>query len=223
MRTEITTAELKTFPLFAGLQDHDLQGLTTVLERRCIAKNRLVVRSDEDGQFMMLVLSGRLRVNLAGAGGREHIVDILGPGDFFGELAILTGEPRSADVQAAEESVVFVLAQQDFEKYVLGNACLSRSLLRELALRLRRTTEKMGDLALLDVYRRVARVLRSLGREEAGENGKVYILEKRPTHRELAALAGTTREMVTRSLKELEDAGHLKVKGKYLTLVSLPI
>lgn len=214
---------LKDVPLFRGVDDKKLSVLANVMEARSVRKGKSVVKAAESGQFVMFVMTGELRVVLSSRTGKEYIVDKLGPGDFFGELALLTGMPRSADVEASDDSTILILSQHDFERYVLDDRALTRALLRELALRLRETTTKAGDLALLDVYRRIARVLASLADKDHLEEGVIGIIKKLPTHREIAALAATTREMVTRALKELQEAGHIKFQAKKLLIKSLPL
>ena len=230
---------LKQVPLLAELPEEEAIALAAVLEYRQVKKGQCVLRAAEPGQFVMFIVAGKLRVVLTSTNGREYVVDLLGAGDLFGELALLTGAPRSADVEAAEDSVLLVLGQQDFEQHFLSNANLTRALLRELARRLRGTTTKVGELALLDVYRRLPRVLLSLsGKEHHGsrkqdsseQDGQehpneteIHILDEVPTHRELAALTGTSREMITRALKELRAAGHIEFAEGKLILHSLPI
>ena len=214
--------DLKAIPLLGAIADDELRALAKVMERREITDAQRVIKSDEPGQFMMFVLAGKLRVVLSNTSGRELVVDVLESGDMFGELALLTGEKRSADVEAMSAGSILVLAKEDFEKHVAAHKGLALALLHELAQRLRRTTMKIGDLALLDVYRRLARALMDLSEECPGAEVK-RMIKVRPTHRELAALTGTTREMVTRALKELEEAGHIKIEGKKIWINSLPI
>jgi len=214
---------LKAIPLLRELEENELEKLSCLMEERRVKKGQLVVRARDEGQFIMFVLMGRLNVVLGNGGSKELMLDILGPGDFFGELALLTGEPRSADVEAAEDSLLLVLSQPDFEKHVLMNSGLTRALLRDLAKRLRKTSIRAGDLALLDVSRRLGRVLASLVDASSLNHPAVKVIEKRPTHRELAALTGTSREVVTRALKELQAAGHIEIEGKKLVVHSLPV
>lgn len=214
---------LRGLPLFSEVDEEKLATLAGVMEIRSVKKGKCVVKAAESGQFVMFVMSGELKVVLSSRAGKEYIVDRLGPGDFFGELSLLTGMPRSADVEASDDTTILILSQHDFEQYVLDDRMLSRALLRELALRLRETTSKAGDLALLDVYRRIARVLASLADKSGVKQDGIGVIDKLPTHRELAALAATTREMVTRALKELQDAGHIEFNGKRLLLKSLPV
>ena len=218
-----SACSLKDISLFKSLDKETLAMLEDAMETRAVRKGRHLLKASENGQFVMFVVAGEFKVTLTNRNGKEYVVDRLGPGDFFGELSILTGLPRSADVEAIHDSKVLILSQQDFEKYVLSNAGLTRALLAELALRLRETTAKAGDLALLDVYRRIARVLASLVKKPKDDDEIIGVVEKLPTHKEIAALAATTREMVTRALRELQTAGHIEFKGKRLLIKSLPI
>ena len=219
-RGSVTIDKLREFPLFAALDDCHLVTLARVMELRHVRKGACVLKAEDPGKFIMFILSGKLRVERVAQNGREFVLDILGPGDFFGELALLTGKPRSANVEAAEESKILTLSQHDFEQYALNNAALMLALLKELALRCRQTSVKAGDVALYDVSQRLCRVLMSLSEEQRSADGRsVRIVAVRPTHRELAALAGTTREVVTKALKELEAAGRILVEGKKITFL----
>lgn len=140
--------KLRMIPLFAGLSEEGLREILAVTEVRVVKKGQYVLKANQPGCFLMFVISGKLRVLLSNRQGRELALEILGPGQCFGELALLTGEPRSADIEAREESTVLVMSQQAFEESVLNNNTLTRALLRELAIRLRKASLKMGDLAL---------------------------------------------------------------------------
>ena len=217
----ISQALLK-IPLLAKLEREELEQLAQVIEYRQIKKGQRILKADEPGHFIMFLVSGRVNVVVGEDKGKEAIIDILEPGELFGELSLLTGMPRSASVDAAENGSILVLSQMEFEKHVLNNNGLTRLLLQDLAGRLRDTTTKAADLLLLDVYRRLARTLLSLGTPQDSSSGNMAIIEKRPTHKDLAALIGTTREMVTKALQELEAAGHIKIDGKKIIVISLP-
>lgn len=215
----LTIKKLKEFPLFAAIEEECLAALAAVMELRRVRRGACILKADDPGRFIMFILSGKLKVERVARSGREFVLDILGPGDFFGELALLTGKPRSANVEAAEDSVLLILSQHDFEQHALNNAAFMLALLRELAQRCRQTSLRASDVALYDVSQRLCHVLLSLSEERQCEGRTVRVVEKRPTHRELAALAGTTREVVTKALKELEAAGEIEVDGKKVTFL----
>ena len=210
----ITLPQLQAIPLLAGLAELELAELGAVLTSRKVKKGNFIVYADDPGPSLMFIHGGSVKISLLSDDGKEIVLSTMGPGEFFGELALLTGEDRSANVIAQEATEVFVLSEEDFNLHILKNNGLSRALLRELAFRLQAATAKIGDLALFDVYRRVARTLKSIGENRETPDGTVSFIEKRPTHQELASMVGTSREMVTRALKGLEEDGCIEMDGK---------
>lgn len=216
-------SELTKIKLLKNLSQPELEELAAVMERRSVKEGAYALRAKDEGHCLMFILEGQFKVELASKDERTITLNLLDQGGVFGEIALLTDETRSADVVALEDSIVLVLSQQHFEQHIVQHPGLSLALLRQLARQLRIVSDKVGDLVLLDVYRRLARVLWSLGEESKNEQGEsIKILRERPAHRELGALAGTTREMTSRALRELEDAGHIVVDGKQIVVRSLP-
>lgn len=212
----------RSIQLLKELEDEELAALSEKLTERKAGKGESIVRSDAQSDTMMFIVQGSVRVSLTGDDGKEVVLTHLGQGEFFGEISMLTGEQRSADVSAIEDVRLLELKRSGFEEHANRFGGFSLALLRELALRLKGASRKIGDLALLDVYRRVAATLKSLGQEERREDKAIYVISKRPTHQELSAMVGTSREMVTRALKGLEEDGHIKVVGKRIELFSSP-
>ncbi|MCB0333235.1 MAG: cyclic nucleotide-binding domain-containing protein [Bdellovibrionales bacterium] len=214
--------KLKLIPLLAELPEDELQALGEIMIERSFPKSASVLQEDEHSTNLMFILDGKARVSLASNDGKEVVLSHLSRGDFFGEISLLTGEGRSADVSTLEPCKFAILSQEAFHSHIRSYPGLLLSLSRELALRLRDASSKIGDLALLDVYRRVARTLQGLATTEEREGKKIHFIEKRPTHQELAAMAGTSREMVTRALKGLEEDGCIVIDGKCIEILSLP-
>ena len=214
--------ELKKFSLLSALSEAELAGLAGVLNKRTVTKGSSIVHAQDRGDNMMFIASGKVKISLIGTDGKEAILSYLNEGDVFGELALITGEPRSADVVALADCTYFTLSKEHFEKHVQQHSGLVRALLTSLALRLRAASQKIGDLVLFDVYRRVARVLKSLGKAEQTAEGTRHVIEARPTHQELASMVGTSREMVTRALKGLEEDRCITIEGKRITVFKLP-
>lgn len=218
----ISPDELKKIPLLSQLSDNELNQLGTILKDRRAPKGSYIVSHEDSGPSMMFILDGKVKVNLLSRDGKEVVVATLHEGDFFGEIAVLTGEERSANVVAVTECRIFVLQKEDFEDHLLKYPGLARVMLKEMAIRLRQATSKIGDLALYDVYRRVARTLRSIARVENKDGKEIHIIDDRPTHQELASLAGTSREMVTRALKGLEEDRCIIIEGKRIEILKIP-
>ncbi len=209
---------LRTVPIFAELSEVDIQALARLTTRRRYPKDTVVFFENEQGDTLFMILEGRVRVTILGDDGREVILSVLGPGDFFGEISLLDNEPRSATAIAAEESELLLLHRADFQGAMSDNTSIGGALIRVLTARLRRANHQISTLALLDVYGRVARVILDIAREEGRRLKDGRIAFRRATHQELANRIGTTRETVTRMLKDLERQGLITVDGREVVL-----
>jgi CRP/FNR family transcriptional regulator/CRP/FNR family cyclic AMP-dependent transcriptional regulator len=201
-------------PIFAELQQADIDKLLPLLARKGYPKDAVVFFENEAGDTLFMVAEGRVRVTILGDDGREIILSVLGEGEFFGEMSLLDNEPRSATTIAAEDSVLVSLSRADFEAAVAQNPSIMATLIKVLTARLRHANHQISTLALLDVYGRVARVIVDLARDEGRRLKDGKIAFHRPTHQEIANRIGTTRETVTRMLKDLSRQGLIKVAGK---------
>ncbi|HWX24208.1 MAG TPA: Crp/Fnr family transcriptional regulator [Vicinamibacteria bacterium] len=209
---------LRTVPIFSELAEKDIESLTRLAGRRKFPKDTVVFFENEEGDTFFMILQGRIKVTILGDDGREVILSVLGPGDFFGEMALLDNEPRSATAIAVEDSELLSLHRNDFQNVLGENAGITLALIRVLTARLRRANHQISTLALLDVYGRVARVILDMAREEGKRLKDGRISFRRATHQEIANRIGTTRETVTRMLKDLERQGLIQVEGKEIVL-----
>lgn len=171
---------------------------------------------------MMFLLKGKVKVAIAGADGREVTICHLEEGDCFGELALLTGEKRIADVIVVSDAEVAVLDRAAFERHISHHNGFLRSLLKTLAFRLRDSSDKIGEIVLFDVHTRLVRVLYGLGEKKRIDNEELSLVANRPTHQELAGMIGSSREVVSRAFKRLEDEGFITVEGKVVTVRLVP-
>jgi CRP/FNR family transcriptional regulator/CRP/FNR family cyclic AMP-dependent transcriptional regulator len=209
---------LRTVPIFSELGDGDIASLGRLSSRRHYPKDGVVFFENEPGDSLFMILEGRVKVTILGDDGREIILSILGPGDFFGEMSLLDDEPRSATAIAAEESELLLLARDDFQSFVSENRTIMGALIRVLASRLRHANQQISTLALLDVYGRVASVILEMANDEGKRLRDGRVSMRRATHQEIANRIGTTRETVTRMLKDLERHGLIHVAGKKMVL-----
>jgi len=209
---------LRTVPIFSELSDEDITSLAKLASRKRYPKDTVVFFENEEGDFFFTILEGRIKVTILGDDGREVILSVLGPGDFFGEMALLDNEPRSATAIAVEESELLSLHRSDFQTVLNDNKSITSALIRVLSARLRRANHQISTLALLDVYGRVARVIVDMAREEGKRLRDGRIAFRRATHQEIANRIGTTRETVTRMLKDLERQGLIHVEGKEIVV-----
>jgi len=209
---------LRTVPLFSELSDTDIASLGRLATKRKFPKDTVVFFENEEGDFFFMILEGRIKVTILGDDGREIILSVLGPGDFFGEMALLDNEPRSATAIAVEESELLSLHRTDFQSVLADNRAITTALIRVLTARLRHANHQISTLALLDVYGRVARVIVDMAREEGRRLRDGRIAFRRATHQEIANRIGTTRETVTRMLKDLERQALIRVEGREIVL-----
>lgn len=209
---------LRTVPIFSDLAPAELERLAQLTTRRHYPKDGVIFFENEAGDSLFLVATGRVKVTILGDDGREIILSVLGPGEFFGEMSLLDNEPRSATTIAAEDSELLCLSRADFEGVFADIPSITTNLIKVLTARLRHANHQISTLALLDVYGRVARVIVEMARDEGRRLRDGRIAFQRPTHQEIANRIGTTRETVTRMLKDIQRQGLIHVSGKEIVL-----
>lgn len=200
---------LQKVPLFSELGPADLQRVVEVARERTYPKNSVILFEDDPGDALYVVAKGQVKVVLIGEDGREVILSVLGEGEHFGEMALIDDEPRSAHVIAMEDSTLVVLRREEFQPILAQTPQIGLALLKELSRRLRRVDEKVGSLVLLDVNGRVAQLLLDMAAEAGGER-----ITRRLTHHTIAQMIGSSRETVSRTMRELVDKGLIAVSRK---------
>jgi len=211
---------LAKVPVFGALDDASRAELARYLKPAKFKKEAVIVSREEPGVSLFLIVKGKVKVVLYGPSGREVILSMLKDGEFFGEMSLLDGKPRSASVVAITDSEVLMLDRADFVRFVETKPSVALSILGEMSRRLREADQKIGSLALLDVYGRVARALLDLAKKEGEKTETGVIVKERPTHQQLAGMVGTSRETVSRVMSELQRQGFLRTQGKRLILTN---
>ena len=209
-----TIALLKQVSIFSGLSADDLADLSNRMRPRSVEAGSTIVSQEEAGDALFVIASGKVKVVLYGVTGREIILSMLRAGDFFGEMSLLDAQPRSANVVALEDSELLSLDRDAFRTHLLSRPATSLAVLAELSRRLRRADEVIGDLALLDVYARVARAIRELAQKQGEPAEGGLLIRERPTQQEMAGMIGTSRETVNRALSDFTRRGLLEMSGK---------
>jgi CRP-like cAMP-binding protein len=204
---------LRRVPLFSDLSEAELERFAEVTREREYPKNSVILFEDDPGDALYIVSVGQVKVVLIGEDGREVILSVLGDGDFFGEMSLIDDEPRSAHVIAMRDSQLLVLRRDDFQAQLHAHPQVALKLLRVLVQRLRRADEKIGSLVLLDVNGRVARLLLDLADEAGGPR-----ITRKLTHHTIAQMIGSSRETVSRAMRELTDRGYIEVSRRDITL-----
>jgi CRP/FNR family cyclic AMP-dependent transcriptional regulator len=214
MASTVSTAVLKTVPLFASFPEDQLRMLTMVVTRKSAPRSTTIMAGGDPTDSLYIVLSGRLKVMMSDSEGKEVILSILGPGEFFGEMGLIDDEPRSATVMTIEPCELLSIAKRDFKKALADNFEMTMAVMRGLVKRLREADRKIGSLALLDVYGRVARLLLDMSENVDGEK----VVTKRLPKQDIAKMIGASREMVSRVMKDLQTGGYIEMRGSTIVL-----
>lgn len=218
IRRGVMTNILRNIPLFSSLKDEELEAIKRVSVTKSFPRDKIILLEDEEGDTLFIILKGKAKVANFSEGGKEVIFSILGEGDFFGEMSLLDGKPRSASVISIDETEMQLIRRANFYQLLEGYPRISMKLLEELASRIRKADDRIESLALLDVSGRVAGILLQLAEERGEREGNRVVIKSRPTHQELANMVGTTRETVTRVLKQLETRRYIQMAGKDVTI-----
>ncbi len=196
-----------------ALTEPELRGLSVNAKVQSFPRNAVVVSEGDQTQSVFIIRSGRVKVYLRNEEGREVVLNVHGPGEYFGEMA-LDESPRSASVVTLEPSKLIVVPKRDFKAFLSVNPEFAAKLIDRLMQRVRDLTGSVRSLALLDVYGRVARLLLELAVEKDGK----LIIPERLTQKDIAQRVGASREMISRIFKELVAGGYLEVSGQRITL-----
>jgi CRP/FNR family cyclic AMP-dependent transcriptional regulator len=210
----VSTTLLHNVPLFAGLDEDQLSVLVRMMVRKSFSRNAVVIRAGDPTDSLYIVINGRLKVLMSDEQGREVILSMLGPGEFFGEMGLLDDRPRSANVVSVEPCDLLSISKTDFKRSLAENFDLSLMVMRGLVKRLREADQKIGSLALMDVYGRVARLLLEMAEDVDGEK----VVVKKLTKQDIAKMVGASREMVSRVMKDLQLGGYVEVRGRTIVL-----
>ena len=215
MATNINAAQLQNIPLFSGLSESELNEIVAITSKRSYPKNNVIINEGDDTDSLYLIISGKVKVVLSDEDGKEITISILEPNEYFGELALIDDEPRSARVVTMEQCQFCVINQTDFNRVLDNNPGLVRNLLKGLSKRLREANKNIESLALMDVYGRVAGTLLKFAKSE--DDGRKVIREKL-TQKDIANMVGASREMVSRIFKDLTTGGYITVESGVITI-----
>ena len=199
---------------FSELLPQGIEKLTQHSTTRTYAANTILISEGDYTDSLYVVLEGEVKVFASDDQGKEVILNILGPGQYFGELALLDDEPRSASVKTLGPTKVMVITKQDFKNSLASDSEMIYNLIKSLIQQVRSLTGNVKSLALLDVYGRVARTLLDLSKNVDGQ----MIIEQKLTHQDIADMVGASREMVSRILKDLANGGYISIKNKRYTV-----
>jgi CRP/FNR family cyclic AMP-dependent transcriptional regulator len=201
-----------------GSMDRVVRTLASHGVTRQYPKNAVIITEGDPSDSLYVILSGRVKVYLSDEHGREFVLNVHGPGDYVGEMAF-DDQPRSASVMTLEPCTLSVVSGKQFRDFVAADPDATMHFIRKLIHRTRVASANIRNLALLDVYGRVARLLLDL----AIEKDDRLIVDQPYTQQELAQRVGCSREMISRIFKDLVAGGYIKLDGRRISIErSLP-
>lgn len=211
---------LRKIPLFFGLSTDELQFLANKIKEKTYYKGEFLFHQAEPGLNLYIVKSGAVKVFRTSETGQTNALTILGNGDFFGEMSLLDGAPRSASAQAALNTTAYILTQNAFQEVLLSYPRFALSILKALAKRLRVADEHIDNLVFYDTETRLKKVFINLINTHGVElsNDEVRLIVH-ISHQDLADIIGARRETVSRILSKWQTAGVIKTKGTHFNIL----
>jgi len=209
---------IRNVPFFADLEEGELLKIVRVGVRKKYAKGSIILLEQDTGAALFVIISGKVKIVRTSDDGREVILAILGESEFFGEMSLLDGMARSASVVAMSKVELFTIHRQDFLRLLKTVPSVTLALLMEMTMRLRRADAQIKSLSLRDSTGRVANVILQLA-DSIGvmKKGRVEIAEL-PVQQDIANMAGTSRETISRVVHQLIKQGQVELRGNKLII-----
>jgi CRP-like cAMP-binding protein len=207
---------LRQVPLFATLAADDLASVAAVTRQRRYARGDIIILAGQEGGALYFVRHGLVKVFKTSEEGKEQTLRLIGPGHTFNDVPALDGGPNPASAMAMEPTAVYVISGAELQRLIVERPGVAAATVRTLASALRHLVMLVEDLSFRHVRARVAKIL--LEQEESAVDGGLS--RRRLTQQEIAAMAGTAREMVGRALKELEAAGAIQSAHGHIKVIS---
>nr|BBH93912.1 Crp/Fnr family transcriptional regulator [Thermogemmatispora argillosa] len=206
---------IRRIPMFASLEAEDLARVAAVTRERRYARGELIIMEGDRGGALYYVQSGLVKVFKLSPDGKEQVLRLISAGYTFNDVPALDGGPNPANVAALEPSTIYIIGREELRRLIRERPAVAEGVIAALALALRHLVGLVEDLSFRHVTARVARIL--LEQEQALAEGRQA---RRLTQQEMAALAGTAREVVGRALKELEAAGAISARQGRVLIVN---
>jgi CRP-like cAMP-binding protein len=216
--SDVKRAALLASPLFAAMQPAELDAVLQMATERRVRRGQTIFQKGDAGSSMMAVLRGRVRISAVSAEGKEVTLNVINPGEVFGEIALLDGKPRSADAAAIDETQLLLLERRQVLPFLQSNQDLLLRLLAVLCERLRRTSVALEDLALFDLPVRLARVLGQLADSYGRPSPAGIRIDFKLSQRDLSTLVAASRESVNKQLRAWRKDGVIDMDGGYIVL-----
>ncbi|OGF46160.1 MAG: hypothetical protein A2231_03330 [Candidatus Firestonebacteria bacterium RIFOXYA2_FULL_40_8] len=211
---------LKQVPLFTSVSVKDRANISKNIIERKYPKGSFLFFENEEGNSLYIVVSGLIKIYKSDQTGRIKTLAYLKEGDFFGEMAMLDEQKRSASASVLEESIVLILNRSDFQREILNNPIIALRLMQALSSRLRSADKQIEDLTFRNLPGRVASALIDLSKKHGEKTPEGVRISLKLTHQELAEMIGTAREVVTSIINDFRKANSITIDQKHITITN---
>jgi len=198
----------------APLTEATLRSIAASGVVRSYPRNVVLINEGDQGDSLFIVVSGKVKVYASNAAGKEVVIDFHGPGEYVGEMS-LDGAPRSASVITVEPTTCAVVSRAQFREFILAHPDFALHLIEKLIHRARLATDNVKSLALSDVYGRLVRLLNALVVDQDGRQ----VVPEKLTQQDIAERVGSSRDMISRLMKDLVAGGYVAVEDRTITLL----
>lgn len=206
---------LNKVEIFEGLTPEELDVLAASSVVRSYPKNTVIINENDFADSLYVIETGKVKVYCSDKNGKEFIMNTLSEGDYFGELALLDDDKRTASVRTMEKSNFCIIYKEDFNQIIEQQPNIARTLIVNLTRRVRKLTKDVKALALQDVYGRVTNVLTTLSEPRDEETS---VIPDKLTQQDIADRVGASREMVARILKDLTIGEYISFEGRKIVI-----
>lgn len=221
MNAEDIEQFLAKVPFFQGLSKHEYSAIAaTMIQKPFSDRETIVYEDDKENNNFFIIVSGKVNVVVVTTEGKQAILATLQHGDFFGEMTLLDGEPRSASVIAASDGEILVLYRNSLMDILHKYPQITIQMLITLSRRLRRTNRQINTLSMMSVYGRIADAILQLSREQGKRIGDMVVISNPPTQQEIAEMTGTSRETVSRILSQLRKKHYITMNRRRLVVLN---
>lgn len=200
---------IRRVPLFAMLTPEQATLLSGAAVKHRFKRGELIIKQGTKSNSLFIILAGRARVLMTDSKDRQVILASLKAGDYLAEMGLIDNEPHSASVEAEVQTDVMVLGRAEFTHCLEENLVMSQAVMKGLVYRLRKANEKIGSLALMNVYGRVAEVLMNFAAEDVCQE---MVIRNKITRQDIAKMVGASRETVSRVMRDFEEQGLIQIE-----------
>jgi len=205
-------------PIFSDLPEDTIEQIAQVGIRKSFKKESIILMEEDESGSLFIIAKGKVKVTRTSSDGREVILNILSDSDIFGEMSLIDGLTRSATVIALEPSELFIIQRNQFLEFLKEHPEISIAVMQELSKRLRSADMQIKSLSLKDAEGKVATVIVQLANDQGRIRQGAVEIEKLPLQQDLANMAGTSRETISRTLHTFAKKGLIELEGSKLRI-----